>query len=194
MATPASTVKPAAPARSAPADSDRRLRIEDVLKLLVIDGHIPAAEADKLARVRTRQYEHPLELIAAQKLKSIKTPGPNLTLEWLVEWLAGKLGVRYWHIDPLKIDLKAVTGTMSNAYAERYRILPVELKGSVLRVATAEPFVRAWAAELERMLKVSIELVFANPVDIRRYMGEFFNLARSMKKAEAAQKGDVSLA
>jgi general secretion pathway protein E len=194
MATPVSTVKAAPPSRDPSAGADRRLRIEDILKLMVIDGLIPAAEADKLARVRTRQYEHPLELIAAQKLKSTKAPNPNLTLEWLVEWLAGKLGVRYWHVDPLKIDLKAVTGTMSNAYAERYRILPVELQGAVLRVATAEPFVRAWAVELERMLKVSIELVFANPADIRRYLGEFFNLARSMKKAEAAQKGDVSLA
>ncbi len=194
MVTPHSSTKSAAHSRDPSTGTDRRLRIEDILKLMVIDGLIPAAEAEKLARVRTRQYEHPLELIAAQKLKSNKAPHPMLTLEWLVEWLAGKLGVRYWHIDPLKIDLKAVTGTMSNAYAERYRILPVELRGSVLRVATAEPFVRAWATELERMLKVSIELVFANPVDIRRYMGEFFNLARSMKRAEAAQKGDVSLA
>ncbi len=194
MATPVSTAKSASGSRDPSTDGDRRLRIEDILKLAVIDGHISAAEADKLARVRTRQYEHPLELIAAQKLKSPRAPNPALTLEWLVEWLAGKLGVRYWHIDPLKIDLKAVTGTMSNAYAERYRILPVELKGAVLRVATAEPFVRSWTVELEKILKVSIELVFANPADIRRYLGEFFNLARSMKKAEAAQKGDVSLA
>ena len=48
-----------------------------------------------------------------------------MTLEWLVEWTAGKLGVPYFHIDPLKIDLGAVTATMTNAYAERYRILPV---------------------------------------------------------------------
>src|SRR6185312_7055766 len=194
MATPAPGIKPAPPARDPAAGGDRRLRIEDILKLMVADGLIPVAEADKLARVRTRQYEHPLELIAAQKLKAVRDPQPSMTLEWLVEWLAGKLGVRYWHIDPLKIDLKSITGTMSNAYAERYRILPVELKGSVLKVATGEPFVRAWADELEKILKVSIELVFANPADVRRYLGEFFNLARSMKKAEAAQKGDVSLA
>ena len=53
-----------------------------------------------------------------------------LTLDWLVEWLAGKLGVPYLHVDPLKIDLTAVTQTMSNAYAERYRILPVEVTRS----------------------------------------------------------------
>ena len=39
-----------------------------------------------------------------------------------------------------------------------------------------------------------IELVFANPQDIRRYVGEFFTLARSMKKAQETSRGEVSLA
>ena len=36
--------------------------------------------------------------------------------------------------------------------------------------------------------------MFANPADIRRYLGEFFNLARSMKKAQESSKGDIALA
>jgi general secretion pathway protein E len=35
------------------------------------------------------------------------------------------------------------------------------------------------------MLKLSITRVLANPADIERYQGEFFNLARSMKRAES---------
>jgi len=195
MATPVTGIKSAAPASRDPAaGGDRRLRIEDILKLMVADGLIPAVEAEKLARVRTRQFDHPLELIAAQKYKSQKPPQPMLTLEWLIEWLAGKLGIPYMHIDPLKIDLTAVTSTMSKAYSERYRILPVELKNGVLLVATGEPFVRSWATELEKILKLKVELALANPADIRRYLGEFYNLARSMKKAQETQKGDVSLA
>ena len=42
----------------------------------------------------------------AQKWKSAKPPHKLMTLEWLVEWLAGKLKVPYLHIDPLKIDLR----------------------------------------------------------------------------------------
>ena len=83
---------------------------------------------------------------------------------------------------------------MTNAYAERYRILPVEVTRTTLTVATAEPFVRDWADELEKILKLDVKLVFANPQDIRRYLGEFYNLARSMKKAQEASKGEVSLA
>jgi general secretion pathway protein E len=194
MATPATSVTPAPTANREPAGGEKRLHIDDILKLMVADGHISVADAEKLSRVRTRQYEHPLELIAAQKWKSAKAPNPSMSLDWLVEWLAGKLGVRYYHIDPLKIDLNAVTATMSNAYAERYRILPVELKNGVLLVASGEPFVRTWAPELERILKVRVELALANPADVRRFLGEFYTLARSMKKATESQKGDVSLA
>ncbi len=206
MATPASNVKPTPPAADGtpPAagappgrpgkPADRRLRAADVLKLMVADGLVPQAEADRVAQSRTHQYEHPLELIAAQKWRSAKPPGRLLTLETLVEWLAGKLKVPYFHIDPLKIDLSAVTATMSISYAERFRILPVAVDRMTLTVATSEPFVRAWADELEQMIKLDVRFVFANPVDIRRYLGEFFTLARSMKKAQETSKGDVSLA
>src|SRR5213593_3537524 len=184
---------PSADAASSRA-ADRRLRLEDILRLMVADGLVPAADAEQLGRSRTQRYEHPLELIADQKWRSLLAPRRVLTLDALVEWLAGKLSVPYHHIDPLKIDLVAVTATMSNAYAERYRILPVAVAKGELTVATSEPFVRAWAHELEEMLRLKIKLVFANPQDIKRYLGEFYNLARSIKKAAERAPGDVSLA
>ena len=173
---------------------DRRLRLDDILKLMAAEGLVPRAEAERLARTRTRQYDHPLGLVAAQHWKSAKAPHQAMTLDWLVEWLAAKLGVPCMHIDPLKIDLAAVTQTMSNAYAERFRILPVAVTPTKLTVATGEPFVTSWAKELGTILKLDVELVFANPDDIKRYLGEFYNLARSMKKASAAQPGQASLA
>ena len=199
MATPAADGKVSsgsageAPAPR-PAKGDRRLRLDDIVKLMVADGLVAQADAERIARSRTQRFEHPLELVAEQKLKSLKPPHGTLTLDALVEWLAGKLGIPHLHIDPLKIDLGAVTATMSNAYAERYRILPVAVDRSTLTVATGEPFVRGWADELERMLKLSVRLVFANPADVRRYIGEFFNLARSMKRAQESARGDFALA
>jgi len=181
---------PAAPSRK----EDQRLRLDDILKLLVADGLVAAADAEKLARSRSSRVGHPLEMVAEQKWKSLAPPHRIIALEWLVEWLAGKLGVAYLHIDPLKIDLGGVTQSMSNAYAERYRILPVAVTRDTLTVATSEPLVRSWADELAQMLRTRVELVFANPQDIRRYLGEFYNLARSMKKAQEGAPGEISLA
>ena len=194
--THASAATPAATDAAARSNRppDRRLRLEDILKLMVADSLIPATEAEKLRASRTHRFEHPLELIADQKFRSPHGTRPLMTLEWLVEWLAGKLGVPYHHIDPLKIDLVAVTNTMSVAYAERYRILPVALANGELTVATGEPFVRAWADELEKILRLKITLVFSNPQDVKRFLGEFFTLARSIKKASERTRGEVSLA
>ena len=86
MASPISGVK--SPPPGASREGDRRLRLEDILKLMVVEGLVPAAEADKVARSRTQRFEHPLELIADQRWKSTKPPHNVLSLEWLVEWLA----------------------------------------------------------------------------------------------------------
>ena len=193
MATPATSI-PALSTESPPKIPKRALRIEEILTLLVADGLVTSADADLLARTKVRRTEHPLETIADKNWHTATGPRMPLTLDWLVEWLAVKLGVPYLHIDPLKIDLTAVTQTMTNAYAERYRILPVEVTRTTLTVATSEPFVRDWADELEKILKLDVRLVFANPKDIRRYLGEFYNLARSMKKAQEIWKGEGSIA
>ena len=197
MATPVIKAPPSpaarATAKSTPA-ADRRLRLDELLDLMVADGLVGAADAEKLARSRTQRFDHPLDAIANERWKSLLPPHKTMTLDWLVEWAADKLGVPYFHIDPLKIDLGAVTSTMTNAYAERYRILPIAVDRTTLTVATAEPFVRSFADELERILKLSVKFVFSNPQDVKRYLGEFYNLARSMKKAQDASKGDFSVA
>src|SRR5258705_8808193 len=160
---------------------------------MVAEGLVPAAEGEILAKSRTHRFDHPLEAIADRKWKSAKPPHRVMTLDWLVEWLSGKLGIPYFHIDPLKIDLGAVTATMSSAYAERYRILPVAVDRRTLTVATSEPFIRSWADELAEIIKLEVKFVFANPIDIKRFVGEFFNLARSMKRAQAASKGQLAV-
>ena len=194
MATPALSTPSTSHGAAEFKGPGRRLRLEEILTLMLADGLVASAAVEALNRSPSKRVDHPLEIVAEQNWHSARAPRTALTLDWLVEWLAGKLGIPYLHIDPLKIDLTAVTQSMTNAYAERYRILPVESTRTTLTVATGEPFVRDWADELEAILKVEVKLVFSNPKDIRRYLGEFYNLARSMKKAQEASKGAVSLA
>ena len=99
--------------------------------------------------------------------------------------LAGKVKMPYFHIDPLEIDLRAVTQVMSSEYAQRRSILPVEVNGREVTIATSEPFMASWEKELSEMLRLSIRRVLASPIDLERYHGEFFNLAKSMKRAES---------
>ncbi|HRE14391.1 MAG TPA: GspE/PulE family protein [Usitatibacteraceae bacterium] len=178
---------PAAPAAPAAA-SDRRLLLKEVLEWLVQDGRVAKEDAERLlANYRTqRQGRHPVTVITEARLRSAVPPHGAFNAEMLVAYLGARLHIPFFHIDPLKIDLRAVTDVMSVEYAQRRGILPVEVNGKEVTIATAEPFQRAWEAELAQMLRLTIKRVLANPVDIERYQGEFYNLAKSVKRAEKA--------
>jgi len=163
---------------------ERRLSLAELLDTIAAEGHVEPAVCDKLkAEWRLKKTEHhPLVIIGDQKWKSAGA-GKVMTIDWLTEWLATKAGLKYLHIDPLKIDFSRVGETMSINYAQRFSMLPVERTTKELVVATAEPFLTEWVKELEPILRLSIRRVMANPADIARYSAEFFSLARSIKGA-----------
>jgi general secretion pathway protein E len=178
----ATTAHAAIPA--AQNSTDRTISINDVLAALNSEGLVEPKELEALAKTASlRQYEHPLTLVADQKWRSKKSPFRVLTLEWLSQWYAGKLGVPYVHIDPFKVDFSAVGAVMSSTYAKRYRILPISVTHEAVVIATSEPLVRSWIPELSSLLRRRIDLVFANPLDVKRYVVEFFALAQSVKRA-----------
>jgi general secretion pathway protein E len=174
-----------------PAQGDRPLTLAQVVTDLIADGLAPREEAEKLVANRrfSRSEAHPLLVVADQKWKDPRNPRKLLSLETLTEWLAEKAALPYLHIDPFKIDFTAVTKVMSNAYAARYKILPVSVTTSEATIATAEPWVRGWEASLKQVLRLDIKRVIANPVDIQGYIVEFYNLARSVKGANDKDTG-----
>jgi len=179
-------------AATAVEQKDRRLTLAEVTDALVADGLVAADVAKKFKQERRyfRGDMHPLVVIAEQHWKSLLPPYGTLDMDTLSRWLARWCGLDYLHIDPLKINFAGVTDVMSNAYATRFRILPVEVSAQEVVVATAEPFQRAWEAELEPILRKRIRRVISNPDDIARYQVEFYNLAKSVKQALA--RGDVA--
>ena len=130
-----------------------------------------------------RNQQHPLEFLAAQQVEDLKRPGRKLDLETLTQWLAEYAGQPYLRIDPLKIDVAAVTPLMSYAFAQRHGILAVALSPEEVTIASAQPFVQGWESNLVHVLKRPIKRVVANPADIQRYTVEFFRLARSVSGA-----------
>ncbi|MCZ7563939.1 MAG: GspE/PulE family protein [Burkholderiales bacterium] len=170
---------------AAVAHQERRLTLVEVVNALIADGHVVREECERLVAERRmhRGGVHPLVVIADQKWKSALPPHKPLTLEFVTEWFAGRIGMPYFHVDPLKINFSAVTDIMSSAYAERFKILPVDVSSKEAVIATAEPYLREWEQELARILKLGIKRVFANPLDINRYIVEFYNLAKSVKRA-----------
>ncbi|MDQ1814061.1 GspE/PulE family protein [Massilia sp. CCM 9210] len=136
---------------------------------------------------------HPLSAVAQCKLVSALPPHKLLTLDVLTEWAAGKVRLPFIRIDPLKIDFTKVADVMTASYAARFNILPVELSGTKLVVATAEPFSVEWEAEIMKVSRRKIELVMANPLEISQYISQFFSLAKSIKDANKSKGQDLAL-
>ena len=174
--------------------ADKPLVLAEILDDLAADGLVSTADAQLMfAREGKRRHDqHPLVVIAEQKWPDPRNPRKTLHLETLSEWLAGKAGLPYRHIDPFKIDFAAVTKVVSNAYATRFHILPLEVTAKECVVATAQPYVREWEAELARALRLEIRRVVANPVQIDTYLVEFYNLARSVQGAQKQKNAEFN--
>ncbi len=164
--------------------ADRKLNLREIVDDLLCDGLIDKKQAEQfLIPARGSSLEiHPLVIIAQQEWKNKKS-GKALNLEALTQWLANKVELPYLRIDPLKVDVTSVTTIMSSAYANRFKLLPVKVDKQKIIVATAEPFVRSWENELVHVSGLSIERVIANPVDISRYLNEFYSVSHSIRRA-----------
>jgi general secretion pathway protein E len=98
-------------------------------------------------------------------------------------WLADRAGLPYYRIDPLRIDVASVTSVMSYAYAARFNIMAVEVKGDEVVIGTADPYVNEWRRELSEILGKRITPVIANPDELKRYILEFYSLSRAVSRA-----------
>jgi general secretion pathway protein E len=163
-----------------------------LLDALMADGIIEEADAKRLRfvpRVRDKQARHPLNFIADQNLADRRPRGKVLTMEVLLAWLAPLIGQDAYHIDPLRIDAAAVTGVMSFAFAQRHRILAVESNAREIVIASVEPLISTWEADLAKTQRRPIRRVLADPAEIDRYTVEFYSLAKSVSGAAVTRFG-----
>jgi len=172
-----------------------RLELDEVLANLVVDGIVLGEDAQRVrlgARGGRSTVElHPVVVVANAKLPNQREPGRPVSVEWLVEWLARKADLPYLKIDPMKVNVAAVTQVVSSAYAQRHRILPVAVSPGEVTFASAEPFDIAWAADLAHMLRREIKRVVSSPLDINRYLVEFYGVQRSIQLAQDAKTGGI---
>ena len=181
------------PQRPAPSLQSHQgpLTWRDLLHWLVEDDIVRAGDAAQLAQRLGAgdSAQHPLVRLANAGLRHARSMDA-LDLEALTRWLAQRVSLPYLRIDPIKVDVAKVTEVMSVGYAERRRVLPVQVGAAEVVVATCDPFVVDWISEIAQHTRKTVRLVVANPLDIARYTVEFYNLARSVR---AAQKtGEVS--
>lgn len=176
-----------------------KLTLEYIFQLLLKDGLIKPQQVDNYrlshrSNAYPGEQTHPLITISNEGWKSQDKHAPHpLTLERLTQWLAEKTGKPYMRIDPLKIDVSSITGIISQAYATKLKILPIEINTKELTVANCEPFFDSWQQELASIANRKVKHVLVNPKDIDRYLVEFYGISRSIIGATTkSEKGKTA--
>ncbi|MEP6389771.1 MAG: GspE/PulE family protein [Halioglobus sp.] len=166
---------------------DQVLHLPSVIADLISDGHLSQADGQRLSKALIGSV-HPLVFLAEQKLADPSRAGRPLDIDTLLGWLSQRTNQAVYEIDPLKINVTSVADVMSKAFAQRHRILAVEVSDSEVSIASAEPYVRGWESNLEHVLRKPIRRVLADPRDISRHTEEFYNMAGSVRGAHGANR------
>ena len=166
--------------------SIEKLNHKSILKAMFKDRMISAAEAKRIdANLFSDKSDlvHPLAAIARCLPESLET-AEKILLEPLCEWFSEQVSIDYFYIDPLNIDIDTVTKVIASDYAKRHGILAVKADAERVTFAVKDPLDLSWKDNLENLLRREIDVVFANPLDIERYVSEFYTLAKSISKSK----------
>jgi general secretion pathway protein E len=172
---------------------ERLLDLRNTLDDLVTDGLMDRRDANYLAgspRSRDNALLHPITFIAKSNLPDQQKPGKLLDEERLTQWMAEKSGQPYYHIDPLKVDVSKTTEVMSFAFAKRHQILCVQVGKDEILIASSQPWIYAWEADLKHTARRDIRRVVVKPSDLARSTVEFYSLAKSVSDASDMDYGN----
>jgi len=172
------------------AEQERLLDLPTVLDDFVREGFISQRQAEDILiapRTKKELTQHPMEIIAAREYENLLQPGHNFDLEAMTSWMAEKARQPAVRVDPLKINVNAVTEVMSYRFAQRHQILALEVTDDEVTIASSQPFMYQWEGMLTQTLRGRrIRRVVVNPADLTRYQLEFYTVARSVARAEEA--------
>ena len=168
-----------------------KLELEAILDGLLLDGLIEESNSSLLRSLASSKSSKnstgPLERIAAGGWTNTLNPKEKIDLDFLTQWLSKKVNLPWKRIDPLNIDVPAVTAVTSHAYASRFNVICIEATSEYVVFGTAEPYYDEWQHELQRVLQKEIRLVVCNPVDITRYLSELYSVSKSILGANKEQ-------
>lgn len=178
------------------ATPDRVINLSTLVSDLHRDGLLTDEDHQLALTIRRGTDEaalHPLTLIARQRYKDARSDGKVLSEYALTEWLAERESMDVINIDPLEINVSAVTEVMSYAFSERHKILAVKVGTDDVVVACTDPDSSSWVGDLEHVTRRNVKRVLASPSDISRYRVEFYQLANSVSKARKDHSGISSV-
>ena len=168
----------------------KKLTLRDVVDILKSQNRISEESVEQIFQnVDTSNAATAIDQVSALRIADQQEPERTLDAAAISEVLAKVSGQRFYHIDPLKVDVAAVTSVMSYEFAQQHQILALEVNPTEVIIGSSEPFIENWEDGLRHVLRKDIKRAVISPADLKRFTVEFYNLARSVSGAVSDHKG-----
>jgi general secretion pathway protein E len=137
--------------------------------------------------VRSRQGSvataSPVEIVEAAALTGLD--GRPLNEDRLMEIFAGEVGMRFVRIDPLKLNERLITSTMSRPFAKRHVCVPIaKMENGRVVVAVDNPFELDLQEALRGLLPGGFEVVLASRSTLLTTINDVYGFRSAVNAAE----------
>ncbi len=145
------------------------------------------------AQLSPEEVVHPAQVLAAM---GYLIGGDNrypLTEDLIMQALAKALGMPYVHLNPLDIDAKLATQTLSRPFARRHNALVIGQDDAGVDVAVANPMDVRLVENLQQFVRRPVRLKVAPPSHIQQIITDIYGFRTSVKAAEREFKQGVDI-
>jgi general secretion pathway protein E len=150
----------------------------------------------RMNQVQARRMEHytvsPVEVLADAGFQA--PDGTALTEDRLMQFLADYVGLAHTKLDPLKLNERFITETMSRPFARRHVCLPLARdEDGAVRFAVDNPFDLELQESLRTLSPSGFRIVLSAKSDILRIITDLYGFRKAVSAAEQQISGGVDL-
>jgi general secretion pathway protein E len=151
----------------------------------------PAQRARLVRQQPSRVGRHepsPVEIVASFQLPLPRgVAGELLDEDRITEAVARAIGIPYWKIDRLKLDVALITRLLSRPFARKHVVLPLRRIDRGLEVLVANPFDIELFESIRSLAGVEVHPILTATNDILSCVAEIYGFRHSVKAAEEEQ-------
>jgi general secretion pathway protein E len=163
-------------------NANRTLGLEEVLDSLEAEGLIESDQKAFILRKKGRSKSHPAVSVYECDIPDRRTEGRTLSIDDIMKKIGADAEMEYVQIDPLKVDIDAITKVLPKAYAKRLLILPIAVDEENVTIATSEPFKTDWVDEVERISRKKVQRVLVSPQALSSCLEDFYTVRKAVSK------------
>jgi len=135
------------------------------------------------ARARGEEEASPFKALMGMNLTDASGSGMRIDDFLLARLIAEDAALKFYKIDPLKLDVEMIESKISRPFARKHRVTPVAVRDGKLIVAVVNPFDTVALDTYHQMVKQEIEIVVASESDVMGVITEQYGFRASVTKA-----------